>query len=162
MGLCGKISMLRSLGDKAKEHYNHISLFERTDSVIIAESSKDNYFTQLSNETTTINADVTIDKGGKGEHFRPHDLICAGYASCLNINIRMILEQMSLKYDKVITKVDIDREEDRTTFLYYVEIMGDIDDATKKLVISKSLNCAVKETLSKTIEFQPINKNTTL
>lgn len=74
--------------------------------MIIAESDHNKYFTQLSNETASINADVTKDKGGSGDYFGPHDLICAGYASCLNITVCMILEKMNLKYDKVVTKLE--------------------------------------------------------
>jgi len=124
--------------------------------MIIAESGQGNYFTQVSNGTAIINADVTKEKGGGGNSFRPHDLICAGFASCLNITIRMVLDRMNLKYSNVITKVDLDRKEDSTTFLYQAEILGDIDSETKEKVISKALNCPVRKTLSKDIDFQPV------
>ncbi|MCL2321773.1 MAG: OsmC family protein [Oscillospiraceae bacterium] len=123
--------------------------------MIIAESNQDKYSTQVSNGTSSIIIDTMSDKGGSGDYFRPHDLLCAGYASCLNITVRMILEKMNLKYDKVITKVDIDRDkEDSTTFLYHVEIIGDIDTFKKNAVIALASNCPVKKTLSKNIEFK--------
>jgi len=66
-------------------------------------------------------SDTTPDKGGGGDCLRLHDLLCAGFASCLNITIRMLLDRMSLQYDKVITKVDINRDvPDNATFLYDV------------------------------------------
>ena len=126
--------------------------------MIIAEGSNNPYFTQISNGNTSINADVTEDKGGSGSFFRPHDLIAAGFASCLNITIRMVLDRMNLPYDNVITKVDLNRENDRTTFLYQAEILGDIDAAMKESVISKALNCPVRKTLSKDIDFQSMTK----
>ena len=122
--------------------------------MIIAEGGNNKYFTQISNGSAGINADVTEDKGGSGSFFRPHDLIAAGFASCLNITIRMVLDSMNLSYENVITKVDLNREEDKTTFLYHTEILGDIDTATKEAVISKAINCPVRKTLSKVIDFQ--------
>ena len=127
--------------------------------MITAESEQSKYLTQISNGTARIFSDTAKDKGGGGDYFRPHDLLCAGYASCLNISVRMVLERMNLKYDKVIVKVDVNRDkEDSATFLHHVEIIGDIDAATKETVISKALNCPVKKTLSKSIGFQPMSK----
>lgn len=128
--------------------------------MIIAESKQKEYLTQLDNGTASICSDTTQDKGGGGDYFRPHDLLCAGYASCLNISVRMVLDKMNLKYDKVITKVDIDRDKpDSTIFLYAVEIIGNIDTATKEMVILRALNCPVRKTLVKQIDFQPLSSN---
>ncbi|MCL2336927.1 MAG: OsmC family protein [Firmicutes bacterium] len=124
--------------------------------MIIAESEEHKYCVQLSNGTAKITADVTKDKGGSGDYFRPHDLICAGYASCLNINVCMILEKKALKYERVITTVDLNRDlAGRTIFLHHIEIIGDIDTAAKEAVIFEALNCPVQKTLSQNIEFQP-------
>ncbi|MCL2343754.1 MAG: OsmC family protein, partial [Firmicutes bacterium] len=91
--------------------------------MITAESGQKNYLTQLSNGNTGIYSDTTEDKGGGGGYFRPHDLLCAGYAACLNISVRMVLDSMNLKYDRVATKVDVNREQaDSTAFLYQIEI----------------------------------------
>jgi len=123
--------------------------------MITAESSQENYLTQLSDGTVNIYSDTTQNKGGGGNALRPHDLLCAAYASCLNISVRMVLDKIGLKYDKVITNVDVNREkEDSTIFMYHVEIIGDIDASTKERVISKALNCPVRKTLSKNISFQ--------
>ena len=125
--------------------------------MITAESDNKNYSTCVSNGIAVINSDTTEDKGGSGEYFRPHDLLCAAYASCLNISVRMVLDKMGLKYDKVITNVDMDREnEGNTIFIYHVEIIGDIDIPTKEAAITKALNCPVRKTLSKNISFQPM------
>ena len=126
--------------------------------MITAESGQSNYSTLLSNGSAQIQADTTQDKGGGGESFRPHDLLCAGYAACLNISVRMVLERMNLKYDKVSTQVDLDRVKDKTTFLYQVEIDGDVSPETKEIVIAKALNCPVRKTLSKPLEFQPLSR----
>lgn len=125
--------------------------------MIVAESKQDGYLTQLSNGDTTIFSDVTKEKGGSGEHFVPHDFICAGYATCLNITTRMILERMNVKYEKVIAKVDLDKSnEDKTIFLFDVDIIGDISPETKAVVLEKLERCPVRKTLSKEIGFEKI------
>jgi len=127
--------------------------------VIVAESGNDKYITQLSNGTVTISADTTGDNGGSGKCFRPHDLLCAALASCLNITVRMVVDKRNLTYDRVITEVDVDRSNpDKTTFLYRVEIIGDIDEETKTQLIAEALNCPVRKTLSKDIAFQSMSE----
>jgi putative redox protein len=123
--------------------------------MIIAESADRKYCTHLSNGTGVVFADVTADKGGLGEHFRPHDLLCAGYAACLNITTRMLLEEMRIGYSRVTTNVDLDRTDDsKTVFVCAIDIEGDIDEATRQTVIAKALDCPVSRTLSKDIEFR--------
>lgn len=123
--------------------------------MIISESKMENYCTEISNENTVIFSDVTEEKGGKGQSFRPHDLLCAGFASCLNITTRMILDRKNIKYEKVIVKVDLDRnDENKTKFLYIVDIIGNISNETKQHIIKMVENCPVRKTLSKETEFE--------
>ncbi|EKQ57986.1 MULTISPECIES: OsmC family protein [unclassified Clostridium] len=123
----------------------------------ISEDSK--YITSISNGNETIYSDVTKEKGGNGQFFRPHDLIEAGYASCLNITTRMILDSMNIEYNKIVVAVDLDRRnEKKTIFKYKVDIIGIIDESIKNTVIKKLKNCPVTKTLSKEIEFQCENK----
>jgi len=127
--------------------------------MVISTSGKENYYTSVSNEFAETYADATKDKGGSGQYFRPHDLICAGYASCLNMTVRMVLEKMDIHYQDVKVKVDLDRSrEDKTIFLYDVEIVADMDSQTKELVIRTAKNCPVRKTLSKSIEFQKMKR----
>jgi len=127
--------------------------------MIISESKKENYCTKISTENTVVFSDVTEEKGGNGQYLRPHDLICAGFASCLNITTRMVLDRKNIKYEKVIVNVDLDRsDENKTKSLYDVDVIGDISNETKQHVIKMVKNCPVKKTLSKEIEFE-IMKN---
>lgn len=127
--------------------------------MIISESQGENYSTALSDGKSTVFADVAEEKGGKGQGMRPHDLLCAGLASCLNISTRMLLERKKLAYEKVIVRVDMDRsDEEKTKFLYDIEIVGDIPEETKRLISHMAANCPVRKTLSKEIEFEAISK----
>lgn len=123
--------------------------------MVISSSKEENYCTEISNGNTFIFSDVAEEKGGKGEYLRPHDLLCAGFASCMNITTRMILERENIKYEKIIVKVDLDRsDENKTKFIYDVDIIGDISDETKRFITNMLRNCPVRKTLSKQIEFE--------
>lgn len=123
--------------------------------MIVSKGENEKYITKLFNGKEVVYSDVTEEKGGNGKYFRPHDFIEAGYASCLNITTRMILNFMNIKYEKVIVKVKLDREnEDKTTFKYKIDIVGEIDERTKKRILNIVTNCPVRKTLSKKIEFE--------
>lgn len=122
--------------------------------MVISTSESQAYVTGLSNGTAAIYSDVTEEKGGSGAYFRPHDLLEAAYASCLNITARMVLDAMNVSYDGVAVKVELDRnDEAKTVFKYEIDIKGSIDEKTKKIVLRKVRNCPVKKTLSKQLEF---------
>lgn len=122
--------------------------------MVVSMSKEDNYCTEVSDGKMSIFSDSTEQKGGKGQGFRPHDLLCAGFASCLNITTRTLLDKKNIKYEKVIVKVDLDRsDENKTKFNYDVDIIGDISDETKEAVLRLVKRCPVRKTLSKQIEF---------
>ncbi|MGG4108088.1 OsmC family protein [Paenibacillus lautus] len=122
--------------------------------MIISTSGSEAYITELFNGTTKIYSDVADDKGGSGKYLRPHDLIESAYASCLNITTRMILDSMNLAYDGVTVKVELDRSNEvKTIFKYQIDISGSIDKKNKEVVLRKVMNCPVKKTLSKQLEF---------
>ena len=125
--------------------------------MIISESIAENYKTEITNGSAVLCSDVTKDKGGNGEYFRPHDLLCASLASCLNITARMVLDRMNVAYEKVVVKVDLDRsDEARTGFLYDVEIIGDVPEELKQKVINLVSKCPVHKTLAKEIYFEKL------
>lgn len=122
--------------------------------MVTSKSKSANYCTEISNDNTLVFSDVAEDKGGNGKYFRPHDLLCAGFASCLNITIRMILENKNIEYESVQVEVDLDRKtEDVTKFLYNIEITASISEELKEQLITMAINCPVRKTLSKNIEF---------
>lgn len=122
--------------------------------MVISTSRNETYITEIFNGSSKIYSDVTEEKGGSGEYFRPHDLLESAYASCLNITTRMILDSMKLPYDEVTVKVELDRSNEvKTIFKYHIDISGSIDKETKEVVLRKVMNCPVKKTLSKQLEF---------
>jgi putative redox protein len=74
--------------------------------VVVSASGQEKYLAEIFNGTAGILSDTTEEKGGSGKYFRPHDLLEAALASCLNITTRMVLEAMNLSCDKVTVKVE--------------------------------------------------------
>lgn len=121
--------------------------------MIQAKSGNENYETHLTDGAHCLTADTATDKGGVSAGFRPHDLLCAGFASCMNITVRMVLDQMNLPYEDITVTVDLERSDDTTRFIYKVSITGELDEQTKEAVIRRARNCPVRKTLSKEIQF---------
>ncbi len=126
--------------------------------MITAQSTETSYTTRITNNTADIMADVTPDKGGTGNYFRPHDLICSAFASCLNITLRMVLEKKRVSYNNIEVKVDLDRSDpDKTVFLYDINLDAAITPEEKEEIIATAINCPVRKTLSKTLEFSAMS-----
>lgn len=114
------------------------------------------YKTCIENEDSLkIYSDVASEKGGQSDGFRPHDLLCASFAACLNITVRMLLDKEKLSYDAVKVNVELNRNNpNKTIFTYDVEIAGNIGKDVKQAIIEKASNCPVHRTLSKSIVFE--------
>ena len=121
--------------------------------MVISKSENTNYLTKISNESTCLETDVSIEKGGNGQSFRPHDLLCSALASCMNITTRMVMDKLKITYEDVIVKVDLDRKSESTNFIYDINIIGDIPEKTKQEIIRLAENCPVRKTLSKELKF---------
>jgi putative redox protein len=123
--------------------------------MVISKSGNTAYLTEIWNGTESISSDVAEEKGGSGKYFRPHDLLEAAYASCLNITTRMVLDSLTLPYEEVTVKVELDRRDDtKTIFTYHIDIVGTVDEETKQKVLKLVMNCPVKKTLLKQVEFR--------
>ncbi len=124
--------------------------------MITARGGNLEYITELANGITNIYADVTKEKGGQGMHFRPHDLLEASVAACMNIIARMSLDSMHVKYDSVQVKIVLDRSvEGKPVFKYSLELSGEgIDESVRERVLRAVTFCPVKKTLSSQISFE--------
>ena len=124
--------------------------------MITAQNGNCNYLVNLNNGKAEICADILPDKGGQGNHFRPHDLLCAAYAACLNITVRMVLDRLELPYSDVKVEVDLERSEGKTVFKSKIGIEGNLSEEQKKKVLTLASNCPVRKTLSSTILFESL------
>ena len=53
--------------------------------MITASKTKTPYCVTITNGDTSVYSDIAKERGGKAEAFRPHEFLCAAYASCFHI-----------------------------------------------------------------------------
>jgi putative redox protein len=107
----------------------------------------------LSNGNISVDCDAPVFKGGQGNGFRPHELLEAALATCINISIRMIAKQKSIRLDKVEIQVEIEKTENSSIFKYKIRLDESLNDQEKNVLMNIIDSCAVKQTLSKQLLF---------
>lgn len=114
--------------------------------MITSTSTGDNYVIELSDGTHISYADVPEGSGGRDRYQRPGDILTSSFAACLNMTAQRILQERSLKYDKVVIEADFDwskTEENRLDFYYIFDIQGDLTEQEKETVKAEAAECTV-------------------
>lgn len=123
--------------------------------MISSTSESPHYRTRFSDGTHDGIADTTADKGGSHSGFRPHDLLEAALATCVNMAVRVYADNHGIPLAGVTTRVKLDRNvPDETVFQYEVELDGDLTPEQKHRLSLAANACPVRRTLSKTIRFE--------
>ncbi len=111
--------------------------------------------------TTIVGRDIVVDatkaKGGTGLSIRPHDLLEAALATCMNISLRMEAQKNNIQVDEVETRVDIDRSDpEKSIFEYSFTFTpeGAVDEGILMKFKEAVRECPVKKTLSKKLLFR--------
>lgn len=113
------------------------------------------YETELTNGSMTVQADTTADKGGGGQGFRPHELLEAALASCMNIHLRMYAANHGINLKSLRVVVTVDRsDESKTVFNYTIDPGGDLDEGQRAKLFQIAETCPVRRTISKETAFQ--------
>ncbi len=122
--------------------------------MITAESDTRAYLTRFSNGTYDGFADTIHEKGGGERGFRPHDLLEAALASCINMTVRMYADKHRIRLEGVTTKVSLNRDtEGEARFEYHLEFLGELEPDQKERLFKVAEQCPVRKTLSRTIAF---------
>jgi len=101
-------------------------------------------------------ADTTSEKGGHNAGFRPHDLLEAAVASCINMTLRMYAERHAIPLASVTVKVTLDRSHpEEVVFRYELDLDGELSPAHRDRLLLAAHACPVSRTLSKAIRFEP-------
>ena len=125
--------------------------------MIIASSESTPYLTHFSNGKQTAIADTTADKGGGEMGFRPHELLEAALATCMNMHLRMYAANYGIGLTEVCTTVTLDRNSPaEAVFNYSVELSGEIDESQRKKLLEVAESCPVHRTLSKKLVFRAL------
>jgi putative redox protein len=101
-----------------------------------------------------IVSDATIEKGGQGQGFRPHDILECAYASCLNIFVQMLCEKMRISLESISVKVNLTRLDTKTIFNYSIDFADNVSESQKEKILKAVEECPVRKTLSKQIAFE--------
>jgi putative redox protein len=128
--------------------------------MIKAISEQPRYLSKFSNGRGTAFADVSEEQGGTGISFRPHDLLEAALATCINITLRVYAEKHGVPLENVSTTVTLDHTPaNQSVFRYEVDLIGSAlteEDRDKLRRIAQS--CSVARTLSRPIRFEDVNE----
>ncbi len=117
-------------------------------------SEKEPFKVSFTNGKIVSVSDNTPEKGGHGDGFRPHDMLEAALACCMNMSVRMYAQEHSLPVENVATTVELDRSEPgRACFRYSVEMGGPLSEDDKQEILEMLKNCPVRRTLSGEIAF---------
>lgn len=98
----------------------------------------------------------TVKDGiGGTDGFRPHDLLEAALAACMNITARMAAEKAGVALEQVTTEVRLERTgEGPVTFKCSLSVSGDVPDEKRAAIAVAVAQCPVRRTLSRGIQFE--------
>lgn len=123
--------------------------------MIVSKSEMPRYLTGFSDGFHEAASDTTADKGRGNAGFRPHDLLEAALATCVNMSVRMFAEKRAMPLRAVKTKVRLDRSmPDEVVFQYHVDLEGELSITQKEELLRAAAACPVRRTLSKQIRFE--------
>ena len=123
--------------------------------MIYATSESTRYQTPFSDGEHHGVSDATFDHGGSHSGFRPHDLLEAALATCVNMAVRMFADNHAIPLGSVTTKVSLDRTRpDEVVFRYEVGLDGELTPEQRDKLLHAAAACPVRRTLSKRIRFE--------
>jgi len=122
--------------------------------MIHADSQPDPFLTHFTNGEQIALADTSADKGGGSRGFRPHELLEAALAACMNMSLRMYAQEHDIPLASTSVVVSLNRSTpENPTFVYRVELHGPLSDVQKSRLLSSVEHCPVRNTLSKSLRF---------
>lgn len=123
--------------------------------MIVSKSGQKPFVTIFTDGKNEAVCDTTLDKGGSGSGFRPHDLLEAALACCLNMSLRMAADNHKIALREIKVSVLLNRDDpEQTIFEYGVELDGDLTEHQKRMLLELAGSCPVSKTISKKISFR--------
>ena len=115
-------------------------------------SGVSNYRAIVTNGMHAAPVDISRAKGGGEDGFRPHELLEAALASCINTHVRTYADKHKIKLKSVTTEVSLDHSKrNKAVYSYTIELHGKLTDKQREKLIKAAENCSVSNTLSKSV-----------
>ena len=126
--------------------------------MIVSSSDESRYKTLFTNGSQKAFSDTTSDKGGADSGFRPHDLLEAALATCMNITLRWYADNHGIPLSGVTTEVRLNRGiSGETIFEYKVKLDGPLTEEQRQILLNVAESSHVRRTLSKKISFHQLH-----
>ena len=114
------------------------------------------YQTGFTNGSYESTSDVSVEKGGAGKGFGPHELLEAALATCLSMTVKMYASKHGLPLTAARCEVRIDRSEpDAVTLNYSLAFDGPLSDEQSARLREAASRCPVARTLTGVLAIQP-------
>lgn len=127
--------------------------------MIHADSQDAKYQTRFTNGNHFSTADAGPDKGGQHKGFRPHELLEAALATCINMTLRMAADKRAIPLTGARVSVSLNRNNpEAPVFEYSVDLQGPLDDMHRALLMLSLEQCPVRTILSKPVGFRLLEK----
>ena len=118
--------------------------------MIESSERNDGYKVEFTNGRYTAPGDMPVDKGGRGEGFRPHELLEAALATCLTMTLRIAAEKFGYPLTHAGARVEIDRSDpDAIVLRCALELDGPLDAEQRARLLRAAENCPVGQTLAR-------------
>jgi putative redox protein len=125
--------------------------------MIVAESLPERYQTRFSNGQDAGFSDTSLDKGGGGAGFRPHELLEAALASCMSMTLRMYAQRHAIALADFSVEVNLNRNEPGAAIFEYRLCMTQELDASVLAALHACLKrCPVSKTLAGALQLKQI------
>lgn len=123
--------------------------------MITSSSQVERYKALFSNGKHQAYSDTTSDKDGGNNGLRPHELLEAALASCINISMRMHADRHGIPLERVVTTVTLDRgSADKAVFPFAVELEGNLTSDQRATLLEAASHSSVRKTLSRGFAFE--------
>jgi putative redox protein len=122
--------------------------------MVTASSEQPPYRTRFSNGVFEAFADAIPAKGGGSAGFRPHQLLEAALACCVNMSMRMYADKHAIPLDAATVRVRLDRGAAGAVFQTEIELRGSLTPEQKTRLLEVARACPVRCTLSGPLRFE--------
>jgi putative redox protein len=127
--------------------------------MIVSKSTGIPYYTYFTNSKHEFFADAPPAKGGSDAGFRPHELLEASLACCLNMWLRMYADKNGIELPPLEIRVSIDRDRpEEAVFNYSIVWLGPIEPEMQKRLSKVAETCSVRQMLSRRISFHELEE----